>query len=66
MHTLVLFVIVLIIDVDKLLLVVARLVTYGPMWWVNRFLYNNDKLKPIASVGGVNVTSAQAIGEERL
>ncbi len=36
------------------------------MRWVtsNRLLYNNDKLKPIASVGGVQVTSVQAIGEE--
>ncbi len=25
--------------------------------------YNNDKLKPIASVGGVKVTSVQAVGE---
>ncbi len=31
------------------------------MWWGNRLLYNNDKLKPIASVGGVKVTSIQAI-----
>ncbi len=35
------------------------------MWWVNRLLYNSDKLKPIASVGGVKVTSVQAIGKER-
>ncbi len=38
----------------------------NPMRWVNRLLYNNDKLKPIASVVVVNVTSVQAIGEERL
>ena len=32
-----------------------------PMRWVNRLLSNNDdKLKPIASVGGVKVTSVQA------
>ncbi len=34
------------------------------MRWGNRLLYNNDKLKPIASVGGVKVTSVQAIGEQ--
>ena len=43
-----------------------RLKPENPMRWVNRLLYNNDKLKPIASVGGVKVTSVQAIGEERL
>ena len=36
-----------------------------PIRWVNRLLYNNDRLKPIASVGGVKVTSVQAIGEDR-
>ncbi len=36
------------------------------MRWGNRLLYNNDKVKPIASVGVVKVTSVQAIGDSGL
>ena len=42
------------------------IIRFDPMRWVNRLLYNNDKLKPIASLGRFKVTSVQAIGEERL
>ena len=36
---------------------IRYLVSVNPMRWVNRLLYNNGKIKPIASVGGGKATS---------